>query len=104
MNRIGRLSEIPNGASCSLQAGDRELLAVMRAGKLYVYENQCPHSGESLDPIGGSVTSGGGLTLVCQRHGAQFLSDTGQCVAGPCLGETLKSVSYKIVSDDILID
>ncbi|MEP0200620.1 MAG: Rieske 2Fe-2S domain-containing protein [Halioglobus sp.] len=104
MYRIGRLSAIPNGTSCSLMAGERQLVAVMRAGKLYVYENQCPHSGESLDPMGGSVASGGGLTLTCQRHGAEFLSDTGQCVAGPCLGESLNSVSYKIENGDILIE
>jgi len=104
MQRIGKLSAIPNGTSCSLNAGQRQLLAVMRADTLYIYENQCPHSGETLDPMGGSVASGGGLILACQRHGAEFLSDTGQCVAGPCLGDALRGVSYRIENDDILID
>ena len=104
MQCIGKLSTIPNGTSLSLDAGQRQLLVVMRAGKLYVYENQCPHSGETLDPMGGSVASGGGLILVCQRHGAEFLSDTGHCVAGPCLGEALRRVNYRIENDDILID
>ena len=104
MQCIGKLSTIPNGTSLSLDAGQRQLLVVMRAGKLYVYENQCPHSGETLDPMGGSVASGGGLILVCQRHGAEFLSDTGHCVAGPCLGEALRGVNYRIENDDILID
>jgi len=104
MQCIGKLSAIPNGTSRSLKAGQRPLIAVMRAGRLYIYENQCPHSGETLDPMGGSVASGGGLILACQRHGAEFLSDTGQCVAGPCLGEKLNSISYTIDNDDIFID
>ena len=104
MQRIGKLSAIPDGTSCSLRAGQRQLLAVKRAGRLYVYENQCPHARETLDPMGGSVASGGGLILTCQRHGAEFLSDTGACVGGPCLGEALVGVNHRIEGDHIVID
>ena len=104
MQCIGTLSDIPNGTSRSLQAGQRRLLAVVRAGKLFIYEHHCPHTGDTLDPMGGSVTSGGGLLLTCQRHGAEFLSDTGQCVAGPCLGDRLQQVNYTLKDNNILID
>lgn len=81
-----------------------ELLVVKRAGSLFLYRNHCPHTQESLDPMGGSVASSDALIIVCQRHGAEFLTDTGECVSGPCQGEHLEAIPFTLSGGDIYLD
>jgi nitrite reductase/ring-hydroxylating ferredoxin subunit len=37
-----------------------------------------------------------GNRIVCAAHGALFLVDSGRCVRGPCLGESLHPVALNI--------
>jgi nitrite reductase/ring-hydroxylating ferredoxin subunit len=88
----------------SVNLGGRSLLLVRRGDERQLYENRCPHTGESLDPMGGSVLDDSGELLVCQRHGAQFLASSGECLSGPCLGEQLTPVPCTIVGDAVYLD
>lgn len=96
MSLIGNLEDFPDNSTHSIRCGQLALLLVRRAGLLFVYENRCPHTHKTLDPQGGSLATSGGLLIQCQRHAAQFIADTGECVAGPCLGETLKALSFTV--------
>ncbi len=104
MSHIGHIDDFDDNSSTSLQADGLELLAVKRFGELFLYENRCPHAGTELDPMGGSVASPDGLLLVCQHHGAEFLSDTGECVAGPCLGDSLRPIPFTLAEGTIYLD
>jgi nitrite reductase/ring-hydroxylating ferredoxin subunit len=104
MSRIGHIDDFQDNASASVQVGSRPLLVVRKAGELFLYENRCPHAGTALDPMGGSVAAADGLLLVCQHHGAEFLSHNGECVAGPCLGESLQPVPFTLAGGDIYLD
>lgn len=39
--------------------------------------------------------SADGQLIVCYAHGAQFLPDTGECIYGPCLGQTLEALDWR---------
>jgi len=98
------LQQLSDNSSLSLQREGRELLLVRSGGTYYLYENRCPHADASLDPMGGSVCSEDGTLLSCQRHAAQFLAHTGECVAGPCLGEYLQPVPFTLIGGELYLD
>lgn len=104
MAHVGNIQDWPDNSSLSVDSARGPLLLVKRAGEVFVYENRCPHTGETLDPMGGSVSTLGGLTLACQRHAAQFVTETGECVAGPCMGESLSPVPFTLANGDIFLD
>ena len=54
--------------------------------------------------MGGSLATSGGLLIQCQRHAAEFITDTGECVSGPCQGEALNAISFTLSNDDIYLD
>ncbi|MCR9106709.1 MAG: Rieske 2Fe-2S domain-containing protein [Gammaproteobacteria bacterium] len=101
MSEIGTLADFPHNGSYSTTVEGRSLLVVRQGETFFVYENSCPHTRETLDPMGGSVLSDDGLLLHCQRHAAQFHPQTGECIGGPCLGEFLTALPV-VVSRDVL--
>jgi nitrite reductase/ring-hydroxylating ferredoxin subunit len=104
MSRIGNIGDFPHNSTTSLQVDHLLLLLFRRGEELFIYENRCPHVRDTLDPLGGSLASPDGLLLHCQRHGAEFLSHNGECVAGPCLGERLTPVAFTLSNGDIYLD
>jgi nitrite reductase/ring-hydroxylating ferredoxin subunit len=104
MSPIGNLDEFPDNSTHSIRMGQLAILIVRRAGHLFVYENRCPHTHKTLDPQGGSLASSGGMLIQCQRHAAQFIADTGECVAGPCLGKTLHALAFTLSEGAIYLD
>ncbi|MFT4613058.1 MAG: nitrite reductase/ring-hydroxylating ferredoxin subunit [Bacteroidia bacterium] len=104
MSLIGSIEDFPDNSANGVEIEQRALLVVRRAGAVYVYQNLCPHTRETLDPTGGSVASDDGLLLRCQRHGAEFITETGDCVAGPCQGERLEPVAFTLSGTDIYLD
>jgi nitrite reductase/ring-hydroxylating ferredoxin subunit len=54
--------------------------------------------------MGGSIMEAQGELITCQRHGAQFLSSSGECVSGPCQGERLEPVAFTAVAGEIYLD
>lgn len=95
---------LARNSSCSVTVEGRPFLLVRQGDTLRLYENRCPHTGDSLDPSGRSVLEAGGELITCERHGAQFLSATGECVSGPCLGESLVAVPFVAVNGEIYLD
>ncbi len=104
MSRIGNIEDFADNSTSSIRVDYLELLVVKRAGELFLFENKCPHTQDTLDPMGGSVASSDGLLILCQRHAAEFITDTGECVAGPCQGENLNAVAFTLSNGDIYLD
>lgn len=104
MSLIGHLGDFPDNSTRSIQSGDLAVLVVRRAGQLFLYENRCPHTRETLDPDGGSLATEDGLLIECQRHAAQFIAETGECVAGPCPGERLNAIPFTLSEGAIYLD
>ena len=66
-----------------------KLLAVRRDGIAYFYINRCPHRGVALEWQPGQFLDDSASLIQCATHGALFLIETGECIAGPCDGKSL---------------
>ena len=85
-------SYITEGQSRGFAVGELRLLAVRQQGRVYLYENRCPHRGVPLEWVVDQFLDHSGSLLQCSTHGALFLIDNGECVAGPCAGQSLQAL------------
>lgn len=72
---------------------DSVLVGVV-GGELRAYANICRHRAVPLS-TGGSPMSHDGLHLYCGYHGALYRPTDGRCVVGPCVGESLLTMSVQ---------
>lgn len=79
------------------------ILVTRKGGKIYGYENVCPHSGSRLDVVPGQFMDEEGNFLRCGLHGALFDLDGGQCFIGPCQGKALNPIHLIIDEGDVCI-
>lgn len=93
-----RLDDLQEGQARGfdpLQQGRDSVFAVRYGGELRVYRNRCPHLDVRLEYRKDRFLSADGQLIVCYAHGAQFLPDTGECIYGPCLGQTLEALDWR---------
>ncbi|MCJ8168115.1 Rieske (2Fe-2S) protein [Atopomonas sediminilitoris] len=83
---------------------EQTLIGVRRHGQVYVYINRCPHRGIGLEWLPDQFLDASGTLLQCATHGALFLIETGECVAGPCSGQHLSALSCHEDADGIWLD
>ncbi len=84
------------GATADLD-GDMEPLILFRDGnEVRAWVNVCPHAGRQLDWAPGEFLKSKDGLLVCAAHGASFELQAGECVAGPCRGDSLRSVAVEV--------
>lgn len=77
--------------------GDSESVVLYREGdEVRAWLNICPHAGRRLDWAPGQFLKSREGHLVCAAHGASFSLDTGDCVAGPCRGDRLRTVPVQV--------
>ena len=94
------LERLPDGAFAEVEVvldGDAESLIVYRDGDhVRAWLNICPHAGRRLDWAPGQFLKSKDGFLVCAAHGASFELAGGECVAGPCRGESLRAVEVEV--------
>ena len=104
--RIGGVSDVVERGTALVFDIDKENFIrgfVVRFNQnLYGYRNHCPHAGSELDWVGGQFFDDGGKLLICATHGAKFNPETGKCVDGPCINQSLTSVPVKLEGDSIM--
>ena len=79
-----------------LQRGKDSFFALVHEGQLRIYRNSCPHLDVRLEYRKDRFLSADGQLIVCYAHGAQFLPGTGECVYGPCLGQKLEALPWRV--------
>lgn len=84
--------ELAEGHSRGFRIDGQALFAVRHRGRVHAYRNRCPHRGIGLDWAADRFLDGSGKLLQCAHHGALFLIDSGECIQGPCLGESLDAL------------
>ena len=72
-----------------------KLLAVRRDGVAYFYVNRCPHRGIPLEWQPDHFLDASASLIQCATHGALFLIESGECVTGPCAGESLAALACR---------
>ena len=94
------LTQIADGGFAEAEAtidGDAESLILYREGAaVRAWLNICPHAGRRLDWAPGQFLKSRDGHLVCAVHGASFELANGDCVAGPCRGESLRAVAVVV--------
>ncbi|RRV04235.1 Rieske (2Fe-2S) protein [Pseudomonas sp. v388] len=83
---------IPDAQSRGFELSDHRLLAIRREGRVFVYKNRCPHRGVPLEWEADRFLDSSASLIRCATHGALFLIENGECVAGPCEGQTLTAL------------
>ena len=103
---IARLSELEPGRTKKfiLECDGREIegFVLNVAGAVHAYVNRCRHVPMGLDWVENQFFTEDGHYLQCATHGAYYLPDTGECVAGPPCGKSLVRVPITIEGDVIL--
>ena len=82
--------QLAEGQSRGLHVAGIDLLLVRKQGQCYAYRNHCPHRGVRLEWQADEFLDSSASLIQCARHGALFLIESGECVAGPCSGQNLE--------------
>lgn len=83
--------------------GRDSLFALRHQGQLRLYHNSCPHLDVRMEYRKDRFLSVDGQRIRCYAHGAEFLPDSGLCVYGPCLGESLRALEYRVEDGWLLV-
>jgi nitrite reductase/ring-hydroxylating ferredoxin subunit len=103
MKRLCSVNDLPESQARGFQLASGPVFAVRKNGSIFVYQNACPHRGVELEWMENRFLDPSGMLIQCSTHGAQFVIETGQCVSGPCLGESLQPVSFEVIDNDIVL-
>ena len=86
---------LTEGQSRGFLLDGMNLLAVRRDGQVYAYRNRCPHRGVPLEWQPDQFLDHSQSMIQCATHGALFLIESGECVAGPCAGQSLQALACR---------
>lgn len=79
------------------------VFVVKKDGQLYAYKNRCPHTGAPLEWKPHQFLDLENSFIQCAMHGALFEIDSGKCLRGPCLGQSLHPEKIDIEQDEIFL-
>lgn len=99
---VCHLSDLTEGQARGFAlAGQRQKVIVLRRNdQLHAYWDACPHytGGTPMAWKSDAYLNGDGTHLACHSHGALFDMETGDCVLGPCLGQSLTRIELNITA------
>ena len=72
-------------------------------GRFFAYRNSCPHTGSPLDWVEHQFLDLDGTLIQCAVHDARFYIESGECVLGPCVGESLRKLDISIKDNKIYL-
>ena len=75
---------------------DVSYLVTKQGNHVFAYINRCPHLDIELNWAPNRFMSIDRTMIQCSTHGALFVIDSGECVAGPCLGKSLQAVDISV--------
>lgn len=76
---------------------------VQKNGRVFAYENDCPHTGSLFDWVEDQFLTREKDHIMCATHGALFRIETGECLAGPCQGEWLRALAVEVQDGYIVL-
>ncbi len=100
MNKICMTEDIPEREARSFDNEEGATFFItQRDGAFFAYQNLCPHLQTELEFLENQFLDQDGEYIECSTHGALFNVETGECIAGPCLGESLQPIKVTVHSD-----
>jgi nitrite reductase/ring-hydroxylating ferredoxin subunit len=102
--RLCSAAEIPEGEARSFALeGSGRVFAVRRRGAVRVWRDRCPHWGTPLPWRKDVYLNKAGDRVICAAHGAQFDAESGLCILGACLGQSLEAVPFVLTDGEIVL-
>ncbi|MCT2529833.1 Rieske 2Fe-2S domain-containing protein [SAR92 clade bacterium H921] len=86
------LDDLEEQQAIELTIDERRLFAIRQDNQLHAYWNICPHLGIPLNWAPDRFLDLDKTLIQCSSHGALFHIDSGECIAGPCSGDSLQPV------------
>lgn len=93
----------PTEFEATVNGAAESLIVVRTGGEVRAWLNVCPHAGRRLDWAPGQFLVSKEGALVCAVHGATFELQRGECIAGPCRGESLRAVAVEVRDGSVFI-
>ena len=78
-----------------------DAIVIDNGDTIVAFKNSCPHQQVQLSWEQDDWYNADGDKLFCIFHGALFQMYDGLCVRGPCLGQSLQSVSIEMDGDAV---
>ena len=79
------------------------LFVIKKNSEIYAYRDLCPHYGDTPLPWKkDEYLDKAGDVIVCAGHGARFDIVSGNCISGPCLGQSLTPVRIEVSKDGLV--
>lgn len=98
--RVDDLAERGARGFPSAHGGRPSIFAVKLDGEVFVYEDACPHFGDTPLPWAkDQYLNHAGDRIRCSAHGAEFDIRTGACLLGACMGCQLTKVDAIVTTD-----
>ena len=79
--------------------GRNSIFLVRQNTNVFGYQDVCPHQGAHLAWRRDAYLNHAADRIVCHAHGAQFDVETGKCLLGPCLGQSLTALALTVSPD-----
>lgn len=92
LNYLCNGRDLAEGTGRGFEVDGLSLLVVRRAGQVYAYRNRCPHRSVRLEWQPDQFLDASASLIECATHGALFLIESGECIAGPCEGQSLSAI------------
>ncbi|MCB1849350.1 MAG: Rieske 2Fe-2S domain-containing protein, partial [Gammaproteobacteria bacterium] len=66
--------------------------------------NRCPHTGAPLDWSPDQFLDAEGRFIICAMHGALFEIESGRCIYGPCVNQSLERLPVRLERGRLLLN
>lgn len=104
MTRLCHIDDIEEGKTRGFDVGELKVIALKKEGIVYLYVNRCPHLGLNLEFQPDDFLNYDETYIQCSTHGAMFTLETGECVLGPCKGESLEGITFNLNEGQIILN
>ncbi|WP_415899980.1 Rieske (2Fe-2S) protein [Neptuniibacter sp. QD48_11] len=103
MTALCHIDEITEGQAKGFECEGKKLFAVKYRGELYVYENSCPHRSIPLEWQPDQFLDYDKTFIQCATHGALFKIDSGECISGPCVEDSLTAIPFTLDDGQVIL-
>ena len=103
MTILCHIDDIAEGKTRGFEVAGLNIIALKKDAAVYLYVNRCPHLGLNLEFQPHDFLNYDETYIQCSTHGAMFSLDTGECVLGPCKGESLQEIGFTLEDGQIIL-
>lgn len=98
-------TQVANGFEAEVMIdGQTQSVFLIRADdSIKAYINSCPHTGAKLNWEPARFLDSENLYIQCSIHGAIFEKNSGVCLHGPCINQSLTPVDLLIENDKVYL-